>query len=64
MSFLRLIRQWMAGRKTYLGMIAAGALGILWSCGLVDDQSAEIIAAIITTWTGISIRAAIAKAER
>lgn len=55
------IRAWLRGRKTYLGMIAAGVLGISWSCGLIDDRVAETLAVLIATWTGISFRAAVGK---
>ena len=51
----------MTGKKTYLGMVAAGILGILWSCGKLTDEQAGIAASIITAWTGISLRSAITR---
>ena len=55
------IQKFLSGKKTYLGMIAAGVLGILWSYGLVDDKLASVLASLIFTWTGVSYRAAIDK---
>ena len=52
------LSQWLQGKKTYLGMIAAGILGILWTCGKITDEQAGIAASIITAWTGIAIRSA------
>lgn len=43
------------GWKTYLGLIAAGVLGILWTSGLVDDKTAEMVAYLITLWTGVGM---------
>jgi hypothetical protein len=51
------------GNKTYIGMIAAGALGISWNYGLVNDEIAGLLATLITTWTGISLRSAMKKLE-
>ena len=61
METLRQIRAFLSGKKTYIGMIAAGILGLFWSSGLIDDKLAEALAIIIATWTGVSFRAAMAK---
>ena len=55
------IMKFLNGKKTYLGSIAAGLLGIVWSLGHIDDRTAQFIASIITAWTGVAIRSAIAK---
>ncbi len=55
--------KWLNGNKTYLGMLAGGLLGILWSQGVIDDQWAATAASLITTWTGVSMRHAIAKGK-
>ncbi len=47
--------KWLNGKKTYLGMIAGGLLGILWTQGLVADQLASTIAMAITAWTGVAM---------
>ncbi len=54
---------WMNGNKTYLGMISAGLLGILYSQGWISDQVAATSASIITAWTGIAVRSAVKKIE-
>ena len=61
MATLNLIRAFLDGKKSHLGMIAAGLLGILWSSGLVSDETAKVAAFMIATWTGVSFRAAMAK---
>jgi hypothetical protein len=55
------LRSLLNGKKTYLGMIAAGVLGILFASGLVDEKTAGIAASVITAWTGVSMRAAVEK---
>ena len=54
---------WLSGKKTYLGTIAAGILGLLWSMGYVSDEVAGVLGSIIGTWTGVAIRSAIAKTQ-
>gem|GEM_PF-2742479 len=61
MTTLRKIQTFLSGKKTYLGMIAGGILGLLWSSGLVTDQTAQTLAVLVATWTGVSLRAAIGK---
>jgi hypothetical protein len=50
------------GRKSYLGVIAGGILGLLWSYGLVSDDHTKLYATLITVWTGVSFSHAIHKA--
>ncbi len=54
MKFLR-------GKKTYLGTIALGLIGLLYSMGHLDDGTARIAAVIVGTLTGVSARAAIGR---
>ena len=61
MTTLRKIRTFLSGKKTYLGMIAGGILGLFWSSGLVSDQTTQTLAILVTTWTGVSLRAAMGK---
>ncbi len=42
----------------YLGAIAFGILGVLYSQGWISTELAGTIGAIISTWTGIALRAA------
>ena len=49
------------GRKSYLGVIAGGILGLLWSYGLVSEHTTKVAGVLITTWTGISFSHAIHK---
>lgn len=43
------------GNKTYIGMCAAGLLGLLVSLGVVEWSQVEWIAVLIGTWTGVAI---------
>ena len=45
------------GWKTYLGMIAAGVLGICAAQGWVDlaEPLWQTVTAIVGTWTGVAI---------
>ena len=45
------------GNKTYIGLIAAGVLGILVSLGYADlsEPLWSTVAAIVGTWTGVAI---------
>lgn len=50
------------GRKSYLGVIAGGILGLLWSYGMVSDETAKVAGVLIGTWTGVSFSHAVHKA--
>lgn len=45
----------MNGKKTYIGMIAGGMLGIAVSAGWVEWEKVQWIAAAIAAWTGVAI---------
>jgi hypothetical protein len=53
--------EWLKGKKTMIGAIAAGVLVAAHAMGWVDDQAAQMIAAAILTWTGVSLRMAVGK---
>lgn len=55
---------WLAGRKTYLGSIALGVLGLAYSVGWITEDQLLSIGAIVGAMTGASLRAAVKKAER
>ena len=57
------ILNFLRGKKTYLGSIAIGVTGLLWSCGLLDDNTTIALGSIITALTGVAFRAAIKKVE-
>lgn len=56
--------KWLSGKKTYLGTIAMGVIGLLYSMDHLDERVAGILASIVGTWTGVAVRSAIGKAER
>lgn len=43
------------GKKTYIGWIAAGVLGMALSFGLVEWSQVEWLAILIGGWTGVAI---------
>lgn len=55
---------WLDGRKTYLGSIALGVLGLAYSVGWITEDQLLSIGAIVGAMTGASLRAAVKKAER
>jgi hypothetical protein len=57
METLQLVRVWLMGKKTYLGLMTIGLLGILWSCGILDDKTLEGLLAVVALLTGVSYRA-------
>ena len=52
------------GKKTYIGLIAGGLLGLFQSMGWVDPKVAEALWVPIGLLTGVSIRLAIKKSEK
>ena len=51
------------GHKTNISVIGWGILGILYTQGLVEEKTAELIGSILTMWTGIALRSAWAKGK-
>jgi hypothetical protein len=51
------------GKKTILGFVAGGVVLILSALEVLDAQTTAILEGIIVTWTGVSLRAAIAKSK-
>ena len=49
------------GAKTYIGLIAAGILGIAVTMGWATWDQVDWLAVLITTWTGVAIRHAASK---
>ena len=47
--------KWINGKKTYLVLLAAGAIGLAVSSGLVEWETVEWLAVIVGTWTGVAI---------
>jgi len=45
------------GKKSYLAMIGLGILGILWSEGVVNDETAKALGVVLGTMAGIALRA-------
>jgi len=52
------------GLKTYIGMIAGGALGLALSLGWVQWDQVQWLAALIGTWTGVAISHKASKIEQ
>lgn len=53
----------LSGKKTYLGMMGLGLLGLCWSLGWIDDKTASVIGSIIGPMTGVAYRHAVAKGK-
>lgn len=48
--------EWLNGKKSYLGLLAAGLFGLLMSSGAIEwNATTETIATLIGTWTGVGI---------
>lgn len=54
---------WLNGKKTYLGMIGLGILGILWSQGIVEEKLAQMIGSVLGAWTGVAVKHAWSKGK-
>ena len=52
------------GKKTHIGMIGLGIVGLAASAKWIDATAAGILASLIGTWTGVSARAAIRRVEK
>jgi hypothetical protein len=57
------IATWLDGKKSIIGTLALGILGILASTGVVSigDTWYQVVILLVATFTGVSFRAAIAK---
>ena len=54
---------WLSGKKSIMGTIALGVLGVLGAAGVIDlgSSTVQIIIVVVTALTGIAFRQAIAK---
>ena len=54
---------WLDGKKSIIGTLALGILGILASTQVISIESAwvQIVILLVATFTGVSFHAAIAK---
>ena len=50
---------WLRGKRTIIGSLAAGVLTVLYSLNVIDEQLAGVLAGLIVTWTGVSMRLAV-----
>lgn len=55
--------EWLSGKKTYIGMIASGILGLIVALGYAQwtDEWVQVVTVMLLTFTGVSARAAITK---
>ena len=58
------VGRWLSGKKTYLGLIATGTLGLLWSSGLISDATLATLGSIVVPLTGVALRRGIQKSEQ
>ena len=52
------------GRKTYIGMVLIGILGLLNSFDLIAPQTYSVVLSVLVAGTGVSMRAGISKGEQ
>ena len=57
------IIKWLDGKKSIIGTIVLGVLGVLASAGTISltDEWVQIVVVLVTVLTGISFRLAIKK---
>ena len=53
------MKEFLDGKKTYIGIVAAAVYSILITAGIVCSD--ELVWTIIAAWTGVSLRSAISK---
>lgn len=53
------LTRFLKGKKTYLGAIAWGVLGIAMSQQWIDEKTATLFGGLILGWSQMSIRSAI-----
>ena len=60
---MQTIMNWLDGKKSILGTIVLGIIGVLASAGVISVESVyvQIITLVVGVLTGISFRAAISK---
>ena len=51
--------EWLKGKKTMIGGVAGGAVLIVWSLNLIDDDTAKMLLGFIAAWTTVAVRLAI-----
>lgn len=56
---------WLSGKKTIIGTLALGIIGILASAGTIhlSDQWVQILTLLVATFTGVSARLAVTKLQ-
>jgi len=47
--------EWVNGKKTYLGLMAAGVFGLALSAGWIEWERWQWLAVLIGTFTGVGI---------
>lgn len=55
--------KWINGKKTYIGMIAGGIIGLLVSMNIITWEQAQPFAVVVGAWTGIAIKHASDKSQ-
>jgi len=48
--------EWLNGVKTYLGLIAAGLVGVAMFQGWITEDTAGTLWAVIGAWTGVAVK--------
>ena len=55
------IIEFLSGKKTIIGTVLLGVLGILLSLGIIDVELFGVLASLVAIFTGVAVREAIAK---
>ena len=55
--------QWLSGKKTTIGATAGVVLAWAQAMGWVDDNTAIMLASVLTIWTGVAVSHHAAKAD-
>lgn len=61
MPALSQLIRWASGKKTYLSAIALAVIGILWSDGVISDDTAKMLSLLFNGAALASMRDAIGK---
>jgi hypothetical protein len=51
--------KWLTGKKTIIGSVATGAIIIVSSLNLLDEQVVKVLLGLVVAWTGVSLRLAV-----